>query len=64
MGTISLDGKEYDADTISEQAKQLVQTLQFVDAEIARLQRSVIVHQTARNTYVNALQAELAKTSK
>ena len=58
---INIDNIEYDIDTLSEEAKNQVLSLQFVDAELARLNAQVAVNQTARIAYSNALKELLPK---
>lgn len=57
--TITIDGKEYALDALSEAAKAQLTNLRVVDQEIARLQQQQAIAQTARNAYANALKAEL-----
>ena len=59
MPTITIDNQSYDLDTLSDEAKAQLQSLQFVDAELARLQAQMAVLQTARMAYAKALQAAL-----
>ena len=59
MPTIKIDDRDYDTDTLSIEAKAQLQSLQFVDAELARLQAQTAVLQTARMAYSKALQAAL-----
>ncbi|OIP15762.1 MAG: hypothetical protein AUK51_12455 [Comamonadaceae bacterium CG2_30_59_20] len=59
MPTITIDNHSYDLDTLSDEAKAQLQSLQFVDAELARLQAQTAVLQTARMAYSKALQAVL-----
>jgi len=59
MPTITIDNQAYDLDTLSDEAKAQLQSLQFVDAELARLQAQTAVLQTARMAYSKALQAAL-----
>ncbi|CAH1746824.1 conserved protein of unknown function [Thauera humireducens] len=59
MPTIKIDNIEYDLDTLSDDAKAQLQSIQFVDQELAKLQMQVAAMQTARNAYVNALKAAL-----
>jgi len=62
MPMIKIDDKEYDLDALSQEAKNQVASLQFVDAELARLNAQVAVCQTARNAYSAALKDLLPKT--
>jgi len=59
MPTIRIDNQDYDLDTLSQAAKDQLQSLQFVDSELARLQAQAAVLQTARAAYSKALQAAL-----
>ncbi len=62
MPSIKIDEKEYDLDSLSEEAKNQLGSMQFVDAELQRLNAQVAVYQTARNTYALALKELLPKT--
>lgn len=59
MPTITIDNKNYDLDSLSKDAKAQLASLQFVDAELARLQAQAAALQTARMAYAKALQAAL-----
>jgi hypothetical protein len=59
MSTVKIDNRDYDLDTLSDDAKAQLQSLQFVDSELARLQAQASVLQTARMAYAKALQAAL-----
>jgi len=63
MPTIKIDNQDYDLDSLSDNAKAQLQSLQFVDAELQRLNAQAAVLQTARIAYVNALKAELPNTT-
>lgn len=56
---ITIDGKEYESDTLSDDAKAQLLSLQFVDNELQRLQATGAALQTARMAYANALKAAL-----
>jgi hypothetical protein len=62
MATITIDGKEYDADALSDEAKAQLVSLQFCDMELQRLQAEAASFQTARMQYARALQEELQKS--
>jgi hypothetical protein len=62
MSMIKIDGHEHNTDNISEEAKAQLQSLQFVDGELARLQAHAAVLQTARASYAAALKAALPVT--
>ena len=55
--TLTLNGKDYDVNKLSEAARAQVVNIQVVDAEINRLQQQLAIGQTARNAYVAALMA-------
>ena len=60
MPTITIDNRDYDLDTLSEEAKAQLGSLQFCDAELARLQAQTAVLQTARMAYAKELNGALA----
>ena len=55
MTTITIDEKDYELDTLSEDAKAQLVMLQFVDAELQRVNAQAAVLQTARMAYAKAL---------
>ena len=55
MPIIKIDDKDYDTESLSEQAKAQLSGLQFVDQELARLQAQAAILQTARIAYAKAL---------
>ena len=55
MDSITIDDKEYDLDSLSDETKEHVASLNFVDEELRRLAARVAAMQTARNTYSLAL---------
>ena len=59
MPTIKIDNVDYDTDTLSNEAKAQLISMQFCDQELARLQAQAAVLQTARLSYSKALQAAL-----
>jgi hypothetical protein len=59
MPTIRIDDKEYDLDTLSQEAKVQLASIQFVEQELARLQMQAAALQTARNAYLQGLKAAL-----
>jgi hypothetical protein len=61
MATIKIDDKDYDVDDLSEEAKAQVISLNFVDAEVTRLQAKIAAMATARNTYATALKEILGE---
>ena len=59
MPTIKIDNLDYDTDTLSDDAKAQLVSLQFCDQELQRLQAQAAAIQTARIAYAKALQAAL-----
>jgi len=56
---ITINGREYSLDALSDQAKAQLTNVQLVDRKIAELQQELAIAQTARNAYAQALEAEL-----
>jgi hypothetical protein len=59
MTTIKIDNIDYDLDTLSDEAKAQLASLQFCDQELARLQAQAAAIQTARMAYAKALNESL-----
>ena len=59
MSTITIDGKDYELDALSDQAKAQLMSLRTCDQKIQQLQMDLAIAQTARNAYANALKAAL-----
>jgi hypothetical protein len=56
---ITIDGNEYELDSLNEGAKAQIMSMRATDAEIGRLQTLIAICQTARNAYAASLQKEL-----
>jgi len=56
---ITIDGKQYDENMLSDEAKAQIISLQFVDSKIRDLQAQLAVYQTARQAYAESLKALL-----
>lgn len=63
-GKVTIDGKEYVAEDLSEKAKQDLLSLQLVDQKIAQAQQDLAILQTARNAYAKSLSDQLPKGKK
>jgi LPS O-antigen subunit length determinant protein (WzzB/FepE family) len=63
MAKITIDGKEYDSKTLSEDAQTNLQNIQFCEQKMAELKREIAIAQTARNAYTVALKSQLPKDS-
>lgn len=55
MAKVTIDDKDYETDDLSEDAKNQLMSLQFVNTEIPRLQAKLAAMQTASNAYSAAL---------
>ena len=58
---VTIDGVEYKLDDLSDNAKNQLKNIQFVDAQLQQLNNEWAVSDTARIGYTNSLKAELAK---
>lgn len=61
MAKVTIDGKQYDTDTLSDEAKNHIQNVQYCEQKMAELQREIAIVQTARNAYAQALKNALPK---
>ena len=59
--TISIDGVDYPIDSLSDNTKAQLISLQAVDRRIAAVQEELAILQTARIAYGNAVKQELAE---
>ena len=59
MANVNIDGKDYDVDSLSDNAKATLTSLQFTQSELKRLQANIAVLKTAEASYGNALKKEL-----
>jgi hypothetical protein len=56
MANITIDNVEYDSESLSPEALAQLQSIQFVDSEVAQLNGRIAAMNTARNAYAMALQ--------
>jgi hypothetical protein len=61
MPEITIDGKKYDTDQLSEEARNQLISIQFVDRKLQEVQLEQAAYQTARNAYAKALSDILQK---
>jgi len=59
MANLTIDGKEYDIASLSDEAKAQLNNIQTVERKLAELQQEAAILQTARNAYAAALKAQL-----
>jgi DNA repair ATPase RecN len=60
MPIIKIDEKDYDLDQLSDEVRAQLASVQFVDAELQRLNAQIAVLQTARMAYAKGLNEALA----
>ena len=58
---ITIDGKSYELDKISDKAREFLLNIQFVDKQIKQLSNEWAIADTARIGYTNALKVDLSK---
>ena len=56
--TITIDGTQYDLDSLSQTARETIASLQFVEEQIQQKQNEWAIADTARFAYSNALKRE------
>jgi hypothetical protein len=61
MSTVTIDGRDFDVERLSPEARKQVHNIQVIDVELQRLQTQILIHQTARNAFSLALQQALPK---
>jgi hypothetical protein len=59
---ITVDGTEFDATSLSEQAKAQLDNLQFVNEQILQKNNELQIADSARIMYISVLNEELIKT--
>jgi hypothetical protein len=62
MRKLVLDGVEYDAELLSDHGRAQLASLQFLEAQLQKLQQDIAVYRTARETYLQALKAEIERS--
>ena len=56
---ITIDDIEYNSEDLSDNGKAQLASLQFLEVQMKKIKAEIAVYQTARNTYIGALKAEL-----
>ena len=59
MPKITVDGMEYNSEDLSDNAKAQIASLQFLEAQMAKIKSEIAVYETAKSAYIQALKAEL-----
>lgn len=55
MAKITINNKEYEIDDLPDELKAQILSIQFVDAELQRLEAQIAVFKTAKIAYSNQL---------
>tara|TARA_B100000925_G_C21958483_1_gene452275 strand:- start:678 stop:869 length:192 start_codon:yes stop_codon:yes gene_type:complete len=61
MPKITVEGIEYNTEDLTDNGKAQLASLQFLEAQMAKLKNEIAVYSTAKNSYMAALKAELDK---
>ena len=61
MPKITVDDIDYNTEDLSENGKAQLASLQFLEMQMNKLKSEIAVYQTARNSNMAALKAELEK---
>jgi len=62
MPKVNVDGLEYNTEDFSDNAKAQFASLQFLEAQMKKIQAEIAVYKTARHTYLTELKKELEQT--
>lgn len=58
---VTIDGRDYSLDSLSDNAKAQFTSLRIVDDEIRRIEQKLAIYRTARSAYARVLKGELDK---
>ena len=61
MPKITVHGIDYNTEDLSDNGKAQLASLQLLEVQMQKLRNEIAVYTTARNGYIQALKAELAK---
>mgnify|MGYP001430521100 CR=1 FL=1 len=59
MANLTIDGKDYDIDSLNETSKQALASLQYTQSELKRAQAHIAVLKIAEAAYVNLLKKDI-----
>lgn len=59
MPKITVEGIDYNTEDLSDLGKAQLASLQFLEAQMAKLKSEIAVYQTARNSYIAALKEDV-----
>jgi|TARA_B110000879_G_scaffold209221_1_gene296430 hypothetical protein len=61
MPKITIDNIEYNTEDLTDNGKAQLASLQFLETQMQKGRQEMAVYQTAHNTYVKELKAEIEK---
>jgi hypothetical protein len=59
MPKIRIDSLEFNTEDLTERGQATLKSLQFLEVQMQKLRSEIAVYQTAQQTYVAALKAEI-----
>lgn len=59
MPKITIDDIDYNTEDLTENGKAQLASLQFLQVQMNKIKSEIAVYQTARNSYIASLKAEL-----
>lgn len=59
MPKLTLDNMEYNTEDLSEKGQATLKSLQFLELQLQKLKKEIVIYQTAQQTYIAALKAEI-----
>ena len=62
MPELTLDGKTYQIDQLSEEARAQLISYNFVEAELVKINAQLAIYETAKNSYAKALKAAIEES--
>ncbi len=62
MPKITIDGIDYHTEDLTDNGKAQLASLQFLEVQMQKLRNEIAVYETARQSYVNILKADLVET--
>lgn len=63
MAKITVDGVEYETETLNDNGKAQLASMQFIEAHMIRLRNEIAVFETAKRAYTMALKNEMDKAA-
>ena len=61
MPKITIDGADYHSEDLSEKGKSQLESLQFLEGQMKKIEHEIAIYQTAKTAYSNALKGEIER---